>query len=69
MQADFSWSIKGENETVEWLGNGDHKAFKDKSYYELKEDYAIARTYRCVANNTAGAGTFCEIEVAGKYKN
>ncbi|KAI8118506.1 Kin of IRRE-like protein 2 [Lucilia cuprina] len=63
-EADFSWSIKGDNETVEWLGNGDHKAFKDKSYYELKEDYAIARTYRCVANNTAGAGTFCEIEVA-----
>ncbi|TMW46288.1 hypothetical protein DOY81_008631 [Sarcophaga bullata] len=63
-EADFSWSIKGENETVEWLGSGDHKAFKDKSYYVLKEDYAIARTYRCVANNTAGAGTFCEIEVA-----
>lgn len=68
MQADFSWSIKAENDTVEWLGNGDHKASPDKSYYELKEDYAIARTYRCVANNTAGSGTFCEIEVAGKYK-
>ncbi|XP_037824691.1 uncharacterized protein LOC119612879 isoform X2 [Lucilia sericata] len=66
-EADFSWSIKGDNETVEWLGNGDHKAFKDKSYYELKEDYAIARTYRCVANNTAGAGTFCEIEVAATH--
>ncbi|KAM7357581.1 neuromusculin isoform 3-T4 [Cochliomyia hominivorax] len=67
-EADFSWSIKGENETVEWLGNGDHKAFKDKSYYVLKEDYAIARTYRCVANNTAGVGTFCEIEVAVRLR-
>lgn len=69
LQADFSWSIKAENETVESLGSGDKKAFEDKSYYILQEDYAIARTYRCVANNTAGPGAFCEIEVAGEYEN
>ncbi|KAL9904026.1 neuromusculin isoform 5-T5 [Glossina fuscipes fuscipes] len=63
-EADFSWSIKAENESVEWLGSGDNKASKDKSFYILTEDYAIARTYRCVANNTAGAGQFCEVEVA-----
>uniref|UniRef100_A0A1I8PBA5 Ig-like domain-containing protein n=1 Tax=Stomoxys calcitrans TaxID=35570 RepID=A0A1I8PBA5_STOCA len=63
-EADFSWSIKAENESVEALGSGDSKTFKDKSYYVLKEDYEIARTYRCVANNTVGVGAFCEIEVA-----
>lgn len=69
LQADFSWSIKAENETVESLGSGDKKAYEDKSYYILQEDYAIARTYRCVANNTAGPGAFCEIEVAGECKD
>ncbi|XP_034655580.1 uncharacterized protein LOC117893187 isoform X9 [Drosophila subobscura] len=64
VEADFSWSIKAENETVEYLGSGDEKAFADKSFYVLQEDYAIARTYRCVANNTVGSGAFCEIEVA-----
>lgn len=68
LQADFSWSIKAENETVESLGSGDKKTYEEKSYYILQEDYAIARTYRCVANNTAGPGAFCEIEVAGVYK-
>ncbi|EDW79217.2 LOW QUALITY PROTEIN: uncharacterized protein Dwil_GK12999 [Drosophila willistoni] len=63
-EADFSWSIKAENETVESLGNGDKKASVSKSYYILQEDYAIARTYRCVANNTVGLGAFCDIEVA-----
>ncbi|XP_055855843.1 hemicentin-1 isoform X5 [Episyrphus balteatus] len=62
VEADFSWSIKAENDSVETLGNG--KINKDKSFYILDEDYAIARTYRCVANNSVGAGTFCEIEVA-----
>ncbi|EDW40286.1 GL24989 [Drosophila persimilis] len=66
VKADFSWSIKAENETVEYLGSGDEKSFADKSFYVLQEDYAIARTYRCVANNTVGSGAFCEIEVAGK---
>ncbi|XP_017137477.1 uncharacterized protein LOC108152559 isoform X5 [Drosophila miranda] len=64
VEADFSWSIKAENETVEYLGSGDEKSFADKSFYVLQEDYAIARTYRCVANNTVGSGAFCEIEVA-----
>ncbi|XP_030385039.1 uncharacterized protein LOC115632156 isoform X2 [Scaptodrosophila lebanonensis] len=65
-EADFSWSIKAENETVEWLGSGNSKS--SQSFYELQEDYAIARTYRCVANNTVGAGAFCEIEVAVRPK-
>ncbi|XP_034655575.1 uncharacterized protein LOC117893187 isoform X4 [Drosophila subobscura] len=68
VEADFSWSIKAENETVEYLGSGDEKAFADKSFYVLQEDYAIARTYRCVANNTVGSGAFCEIEVAVRPK-
>ncbi|KAH8258880.1 hypothetical protein KR038_011496 [Drosophila bunnanda] len=63
-EADFSWSIKAENETVEFLGSGDKMESLEKSYYILQEDYAIARTYRCVANNTVGSGSFCEFEVA-----
>lgn len=68
LQADFSWSIKAENDSAEWLGSGERQAFTDKSFYVLDDDYAIARTYRCVANNTVGPGTFCEIEVAGKCR-
>lgn len=67
LQADFTWSIKADNESMEWLGNGEERSYKDKSFYVLNLDYVIARTYRCVANNTVGTGTFCEIEVAGKY--
>ncbi|XP_043862054.1 uncharacterized protein LOC120447830 isoform X2 [Drosophila santomea] len=63
IEADFSWSIKTENETDESLGSG-KKQNSDKSYYILQTDYAISRTYRCVANNTVGYGSFCEIEVA-----
>ncbi|XP_055919479.1 uncharacterized protein LOC129951381 [Eupeodes corollae] len=62
IEADFSWSIKAENDSVEHLSNSKIKG--EKSFYILDEDYAIARTYRCVANNSVGAGTFCEIEVA-----
>ncbi|KAH8351258.1 hypothetical protein KR084_001851 [Drosophila pseudotakahashii] len=64
LEADFSWSIKAENDTVQVLGSGDKKTFSEKSFYILETDYAISRTYRCVANNTVGSGPFCEIEVA-----
>ncbi|XP_036226716.2 uncharacterized protein [Bactrocera oleae] len=64
VEADFSWSIKAENDSAEWLGSGERQGFTDKSFYVLDDDYAIARTYRCVANNTVGPGSFCEIEVA-----
>ncbi|XP_065720764.2 uncharacterized protein nrm isoform X2 [Drosophila suzukii] len=64
VESDFSWSIKADNETVEVLDSGDKKSFLEKSFYVLQADYAISRTYRCVANNTIGSGTFCEIEVA-----
>ncbi|XP_050742543.1 uncharacterized protein LOC108030804 isoform X3 [Drosophila biarmipes] len=64
VESDFSWTIKADNETVEDLGSGDKKSFSEKSFYVLQADYAISRTYRCVANNTIGPGTFCEIEVA-----
>ncbi|XP_067643047.1 hemicentin-1 isoform X4 [Eurosta solidaginis] len=64
VESDFSWSIKAENDSAEWLGNGERQGFKDKSFYVLDVGYAIARTYRCIANNTVGPGTFCEIEVA-----
>ncbi|XP_017474727.1 PREDICTED: uncharacterized protein LOC108365246 [Rhagoletis zephyria] len=68
VEADFSWSIKAENDSAEWLGSGERQDFIDKSFYVLDDGYAIARTYRCVANNTVGPGTFCEIEVAVRPK-
>nr|XP_036226715.1 uncharacterized protein LOC106618396 isoform X2 [Bactrocera oleae] len=68
VEADFSWSIKAENDSAEWLGSGERQGFTDKSFYVLDDDYAIARTYRCVANNTVGPGSFCEIEVAVRPK-
>ncbi|XP_054086403.1 uncharacterized protein LOC105214792 isoform X4 [Zeugodacus cucurbitae] len=64
VEADFSWSIKAENDSAEWLGSGERRGFADRSYYVLDDDYAIARTYRCVANNTVGPGSFCEFDVA-----
>ncbi|XP_070071313.1 uncharacterized protein nrm isoform X4 [Drosophila takahashii] len=64
LEADFSWSIKGENDTVQVLGSGEKKTFLEKSFYILQTDYAISRTYRCVSNNTVGSAPFCEIEVA-----
>ncbi|XP_043650487.1 B-cell receptor CD22 isoform X3 [Drosophila teissieri] len=64
IEADFSWSLKTENETDESLGSGNKENSVDKSFYILQTDYAISRTYRCVANNTVGYGSFCEIEVA-----
>nr|NP_001246891.1 neuromusculin, isoform F [Drosophila melanogaster]AFH04562.1 neuromusculin, isoform F [Drosophila melanogaster]AHA95700.1 FI21256p1 [Drosophila melanogaster] len=64
IEADFSWSIKTENETDENLGSGKKENSVEKSFYILQTDYAISRTYRCVANNTVGYGPFCEIEVA-----
>ncbi|KPU79112.1 uncharacterized protein Dana_GF11010, isoform T [Drosophila ananassae] len=63
LEADLTWSIKGENETIENLGSGYRNDLSDKSFYVLKADYGITRTFRCVANNTVGSGTFCEIEV------
>ncbi|XP_041674189.1 uncharacterized protein LOC108118341 isoform X10 [Drosophila eugracilis] len=68
VEVDFAWSIKAENESVETLGSGDKKTFSEKSFYVLETDYAISRTYRCVANNTIGFGQFCEIEVAVQPK-
>ncbi|XP_034106653.1 uncharacterized protein LOC117569553 isoform X4 [Drosophila albomicans] len=62
-EADFSWSVKLENDT-EALGGGDKKSFKNRSYYVLTGESDIARTYRCLANNTVGPGAVCEIEVA-----
>ncbi|XP_032573486.1 uncharacterized protein LOC6620129 isoform X4 [Drosophila sechellia] len=68
IEADFSWSIKTENETDENLGSGKKENSVERSFYILETDYAISRTYRCVANNTVGYGPFCEIEVAVRPK-
>lgn len=63
---DFEWSVKSDNET-----NGLQEVRSDSGAYPasfliLDKEFTVQRTYRCVANNSIGAGTFCEIEVAGK---
>lgn len=60
---DFTWSYKPENGTVEiWE---DHKDLTTS--HLVLNDLDKYRIYRCIANNSVGAGGFCEYEVAGKY--
>lgn len=64
---DFEWSVKSDNETsgLQEVRSSDTGAYP-ASFLILNNDFAVQRTYRCVANNSIGVGTFCEIEVAGK---
>lgn len=36
------------------------------SFMLLDDDLTVQRVYRCMANNSLGAGQLCEIEVSGK---
>lgn len=59
----FTWALKSENETLNATSAKDQDMM---SYLVLKEEFIEMRTYRCVANNSVGMGTYCEIDVAGK---
>lgn len=59
----YVWEIKSENETADGQLRGILK--NKKSYLILNDDFHEKRVYRCLANNTVGNGTFCEIQVAG----
>lgn len=61
---DFEWSVKTENGTIETIDGDKHNKEQPYSFLILNE-VNVQRTYRCVANNSVGIGTFCEIEVAG----
>ncbi|XP_037031703.1 hemicentin-2 isoform X5 [Bradysia coprophila] len=65
-EMDFEWSVKSDNETtgLQEVRNSDSGG-SPASFLILNNDFTVQRTYRCVANNSVGVGTFCEIEVAG----
>uniref|UniRef100_A0A1B0GL67 Ig-like domain-containing protein n=2 Tax=Lutzomyia longipalpis TaxID=7200 RepID=A0A1B0GL67_LUTLO len=59
---DFHWSLKTENDTIDA-----YNVRQDgiASYLILEDDVLVTRTYRCVANNSVGVGSVCEVDVAG----
>ncbi|XP_058834264.1 hemicentin-1 isoform X3 [Topomyia yanbarensis] len=61
-ESEFEWSLKYENDTLQ-----NHKTRGDayESTLVLDNDVSAMRTYICVASNSVGLGTPCEIEVAG----
>ncbi|XP_055619524.1 hemicentin-1 isoform X2 [Toxorhynchites rutilus septentrionalis] len=61
-ESEFEWSLKYENDTLQ-----NHKTRGDayESTLVLDSDVSAMRTYVCVASNSVGVGTPCEIEVAG----
>lgn len=63
-ELDFGWSVKAENETYEVMSARQEGTV---SFLVLDEEFLETRTYRCVANNSVGIGSFCEIDVAGKF--
>lgn len=62
-EVDYAWSLKSENETLD-AANAEEREMS--SYLVLKGEFIETRIYRCVANNSVGTGSFCEIDVAGK---
>lgn len=62
-QYDYVWEFKSENETADEQLRADVQ--NKKSYLTLGNDFHEKRVYRCIANNTVGNGTYCEIQVAG----
>ncbi|CAO1401818.1 unnamed protein product [Diamesa tonsa] len=60
---DYVWDFKSENETGD--NNVEFKKNNRKSYLVLSDDVHHKRVYRCRADNSVGAGTFCEISVDG----
>lgn len=67
VQIHFDWTMRSENETVllpevrkSQTGNA------STSYLMLDVDFAVQRTFRCMTNNSLGAGQWCEIDVAGE---
>lgn len=63
-EVDFAWSVKAENETYEVMSSRQKDAL---SYLLLDEEFIETRVYRCIANNTVGTGSYCEIDVAGEW--
>ncbi|XP_055535886.1 hemicentin-1 isoform X2 [Wyeomyia smithii] len=61
-ESEFEWSLKYENDTLQ-----NHKTRGDayESTLVLDNDVSAMRTYVCIASNSVGMGTPCEIEVAG----
>lgn len=61
---DFVWTLMSENDTLDLEHAREEGA---SSYLILSDDFTVMRNYRCVANNSAGVGSYCEIDVAGRF--
>ena len=67
-QISFDWSVQSENETTHLLEVRNSKSDGlPASFLILDNDFKVMRTYRCIANNSVGVGSYCEIDVAGKF--
>lgn len=62
----YEWDLKSENETD--ADRGLYAEQHDKRSYLKLGDGPQKRTFTCRANNTVGAGTYCEITIEGKEK-
>ncbi|GAB0099475.1 Immunoglobulin [Sergentomyia squamirostris] len=61
-EVDFHWSLNSENDTIDAYNMREDGI---NSYMILEDSVLISRTYRCMANNSVGMGSICEIDVAG----
>lgn len=62
-EVSFTWWRMSENDTEEVQTTSQDGA---SSYLVLDYDFTVMRTYRCVANNSVGVGSYCEMDVAGE---
>lgn len=64
-EVSFTWWRFSENNSMEEVP----ATLQDgaSSFLVLDYDVTVMRTYRCVANNSIGEGSYCEIDVAGKW--
>lgn len=65
-QFDFVWLLKSENDTSEATEKRSTDTASTSSFLILEEQFTVMRVYKCVANNSVGVGSVCEIEVQGK---
>lgn len=64
-EVSFTWHRMSENDTEEEMAATSQTGAS--SFLVLDYDFSVMRTYRCVANNSVGVGSYCEIDVAGKW--
>lgn len=61
----YEWEYKSENETE--TARTFNEEYRNKRSYLKLGEVPRKRVYVCRANNTVGAGSYCEITVEGKH--